>query len=678
MSRILLLLSLLFAFAGPVYAAEPAAQAPAAAAPLDQPGMDTAALTSWISLAVADFMTYSHEDYERRLQQSSGYFTKAGWKSYTDALQKARVLESVAAQKQTVTAQVTSPPVIIQDGVLDGKFRWVISLPVTLCYKSAAASRFDPLKLTLVVERASEEDAPGGIGIVQFNADSAPDPSSGGNGNAQAVEYHPPGRLMASPVAPAHAEGPLDKPGLDGDALLAWTAAAATRAGNFGFVGYEEVFEKAKKGFTPQAWGAYHGQLVDSGMLKRVIESQQLVTVAPSTKPVIAHEEAKDGVYRWDVGMTLVRTLRVGSKTATTSVPLILTVTRTAEAPGIAISSWAEGPAAEMKPPGASSAPAAGKSTAGESPLGQPSMDNAALMSWVALAAEDFMTYSYEDYERRLQQSSGYFTKAGWQSFTGALQKYRLIESITAQRQSSNARIQSPPVVVQEGVLDGKYRWVVSLPVMLSCRGTGSARDDALRLTLVIERVSEDDTPGGIGIAQFIAETDPHGAEWDDKTAGNIEYHLPGRLMVTAPRNPADVPLDKPTMDGDTLLAWAAVAATRAGTFGFHNYEEKFSAPAKDFTPDAWKAYHEQLVQSGLLKSVVENQQIATVAPAARPVVREEGVRNGVYQWTVNITLVRTIRAGNKKATMELPVTLTVTRTATGLGVAISGWVEGK
>ena len=54
-------------------------------------------------------------------------------------------------------------------------------------------------------------------------------------------------------------------------------------------------------------------------------------------------------------------------------------------------------------------------------PLDQPNMATAALMSWVAQATSEVMTFGFHDYQRRLQQSSRHFTHHGWETFTAAL-----------------------------------------------------------------------------------------------------------------------------------------------------------------------------------------------------------------------------------------------------------------
>lgn len=138
-------------------------------------------------------------------------------------------------------------------------------------------------------------------------------------------------------------------------------------------------------------------------------------------------------------------------------------------------------------------------------PLNQPNMGTSSLMSWVAQASTEVMTFGFHDYQRRMQQSSRHFTRRGWESFTAALQKARIIESVEAGKQSVTAQPRSAPILIQEGVFNGKYRWVVDLPLTVNYQGSVGTRTDNLTVRLVIDRVSSLENPSGVGIEQWIA-----------------------------------------------------------------------------------------------------------------------------------------------------------------------------
>lgn len=140
------------------------------------------------------------------------------------------------------------------------------------------------------------------------------------------------------------------------------------------------------------------------------------------------------------------------------------------------------------------------------SPLNERFLTDSALVSWVAQAATEVMTFGFHDYQRRLQQASRHFTKTGWETFSAAMEKARIIESVTAQKQVVVASPRSAPVIRQHGVAGGKYRWVLEMPLTVEYRAREQARVDNLKLTIVVERVSSLENPNGVGIQQWLAE----------------------------------------------------------------------------------------------------------------------------------------------------------------------------
>lgn len=137
--------------------------------------------------------------------------------------------------------------------------------------------------------------------------------------------------------------------------------------------------------------------------------------------------------------------------------------------------------------------------------LTQPNLSNPALMSWVAQAATETMTFGFNDYRRRLQESSRNFTRRGWESFTGALQAARIIESIEENAQVITAAPRGAPVLQSEGVVNGQYQWIVQIPMVLSYQAGSKTRADNWIVTLVVVRVPRLESPNGVGIAQWIA-----------------------------------------------------------------------------------------------------------------------------------------------------------------------------
>lgn len=138
-------------------------------------------------------------------------------------------------------------------------------------------------------------------------------------------------------------------------------------------------------------------------------------------------------------------------------------------------------------------------------PLSDPNLSNPALMSWSAQAATEVMTFGFNDYKRRLQESSRNFTRTGWATFTNALDRSRIIEMVEASQQVVSATPSSAPILISEGVDRGVYQWIVDVPLSIKYQSGSSVRGDNLLVKLVIVRVPKLESSNGVAINQWLA-----------------------------------------------------------------------------------------------------------------------------------------------------------------------------
>ncbi len=140
-------------------------------------------------------------------------------------------------------------------------------------------------------------------------------------------------------------------------------------------------------------------------------------------------------------------------------------------------------------------------------PLNEPNLSAPALMSWTAQAATEVMTFGFNDYRRRLQESSRNFTRRGWESFTQALQKSRIIEMVEVNQQVVTAVPLGAPIIKSEGLVTGRYQWEVELPLALTYQAGSRTRTDNLLVRLIVVRVPRLESANGVGIEQWISES---------------------------------------------------------------------------------------------------------------------------------------------------------------------------
>lgn len=138
-------------------------------------------------------------------------------------------------------------------------------------------------------------------------------------------------------------------------------------------------------------------------------------------------------------------------------------------------------------------------------PLSDPNLSVPALMSWSAQAATEVMTFGFNDYKRRLQESSRNFTRTGWATFTNALDRSRIIEMVEASQQVVSATPSSAPILISEGINRGVYQWIVDVPLTIKYQSGSSIRSDSLLVKLVIVRVPKLESSNGVAIDQWLA-----------------------------------------------------------------------------------------------------------------------------------------------------------------------------
>ena len=138
--------------------------------------------------------------------------------------------------------------------------------------------------------------------------------------------------------------------------------------------------------------------------------------------------------------------------------------------------------------------------------LNEANLSAPALMSWVAQSTTEVMTFGFSDYHRRLQEASRNFTRRGWDSFTSALEASRIIEMVEANQQVVSAAPRGAPIIQWEGLSQGRYQWIVQIPLVLTYQSGDRKQTKNMLVKVVIVRVPRLESPNGVGIEQWIAE----------------------------------------------------------------------------------------------------------------------------------------------------------------------------
>jgi intracellular multiplication protein IcmL len=136
--------------------------------PLSEPMMAPAEVLQWSAQAAVAAYSYNFVNYREALQNVQNSFTPDGWKFFEEALRGARTLEMVITKKLVVSAVATAAPVMLEQGIINGRYAWKVQLPLLVTYQSASEQTQQPIVVTMVISRVPTVNMPRGIAIVSF------------------------------------------------------------------------------------------------------------------------------------------------------------------------------------------------------------------------------------------------------------------------------------------------------------------------------------------------------------------------------------------------------------------------------------------------------------------------------------------------------------------------------
>ncbi|MES2142312.1 MAG: type IVB secretion system apparatus protein IcmL/DotI [Pseudomonadota bacterium] len=137
-------------------------------------------------------------------------------------------------------------------------------------------------------------------------------------------------------------------------------------------------------------------------------------------------------------------------------------------------------------------------------PFDRPNLSNSAVLEWANTAAAATYSYNFVNYRQALQQAADYFTPEGKQMFFNAIKSSNNLTAVIAKKLIVSTVATGVPVVLEQGVMLGRYTWKVQIPMLITFQSASQFSQQSVTVTMVIVRVSPLESPRGIGIAQFI------------------------------------------------------------------------------------------------------------------------------------------------------------------------------
>lgn len=139
-------------------------------------------------------------------------------------------------------------------------------------------------------------------------------------------------------------------------------------------------------------------------------------------------------------------------------------------------------------------------------PIDVPNQSDKEVLEWAKEAAMAAFTYNYSNYRREFQASSDFFSPWGWTQFLGALKSSNNLDAIIAKKLIVSAQlgVSSSSMIKKQGIVGGHYAWRVKIPLIVTYQSTMEYSQTKTNVTLLIVRLSNLNSPSGIGIEQFV------------------------------------------------------------------------------------------------------------------------------------------------------------------------------
>ncbi len=100
-------------------------------------------------------------------------------------------------------------------------------------------------------------------------------------------------------------------------------------------------------------------------------------------------------------------------------------------------------------------------------PLDERHRTNKAITDWLSETIPALLTYKTDGYERAIQKGTVNFTKVGEQEYRAYLRDRQFINVLRTGRNVTGV-IKDYPIVLNEGAIDGRYRWLYQVGVLVT------------------------------------------------------------------------------------------------------------------------------------------------------------------------------------------------------------------
>ncbi len=139
-------------------------------------------------------------------------------------------------------------------------------------------------------------------------------------------------------------------------------------------------------------------------------------------------------------------------------------------------------------------------------PLSEPHQSNQIVIQFVRDSLNESFTLDFLNYKKQLEDARIDYTDNGFSTFLDQLKKSGILNTITEKRMNLYVST-GTGVLKQKGVANGRYYWIVQVPIELRLTGQNTELpSQRLIATVRVDRIDVLDSIKGIAISQLVTK----------------------------------------------------------------------------------------------------------------------------------------------------------------------------
>ncbi len=153
-------------------------------------------------------------------------------------------------------------------------------------------------------------------------------------------------------------------------------------------------------------------------------------------------------------------------------------------------------------------------------PLSTPHLSRDELKEWVMVSASEVMNFQAGNFREDFRQFSDFFDKAGVAQYFKFLQDNNVKKVVDSRRYNVSAYAEDIPLLLNEGVVHDRYRWLYRVPIIVSFvdkdlrdYDENQIINQRMILTIQVGRIRDESKDSGLQIEQWSGKVEKMAAD---------------------------------------------------------------------------------------------------------------------------------------------------------------------